>query len=71
MTRVIDEGRNAVRGLRSGRNASLDLGQAFSVIEQELPGNEHTRFRVVVNGMPRPLHPLLKTRCTGSAAKRL
>ena len=60
MSRVIDEGRNAVRGLRSGGAAPMDLGQAFSLIEQELPGNEHTRFRVVVNGTPRPLHPLLR-----------
>ena len=60
MSRVIDEGRNAVRGLRSGPDASRNLGEAFSRIEQELPGNERTRFRVVVNGTPRPLHPLLR-----------
>jgi signal transduction histidine kinase/ligand-binding sensor domain-containing protein len=60
MSRVIEEGRNAVRGLRSDGSAALDLGQAFSHIEQELPGNENTRFRVAVNGTPRPLHPLLR-----------
>jgi ligand-binding sensor domain-containing protein/signal transduction histidine kinase len=59
MGRVIDEGRNAVRGLRSS-SASLDLGLAFSKIPQELPPHEGTTYRVVVNGEHRALHPILR-----------
>jgi signal transduction histidine kinase len=57
---VIDEGRNAVRGLRSSESVSLDLGQAFSRIQQELLIQEDVGFRVIVDGQPRPLHPLLR-----------
>ncbi len=64
MRQVIEEGRNAVRGLRSSNSASLDLEQAFSRIQQELalPDNsqEAVAFRVIVEGAPRPLHPILR-----------
>jgi ligand-binding sensor domain-containing protein/signal transduction histidine kinase len=64
MRQVIDEGRNAVRGLRSSETASLDLERAFSRIQQELalgerPG-ERAQFRVIVDGEQRPLHPVLR-----------
>jgi nitrate/nitrite-specific signal transduction histidine kinase len=42
----------------------LDLGQAFSQIQQELfpggEGPEQVQFRVVIDGQPRPLRPLLR-----------
>jgi signal transduction histidine kinase len=64
MRQVIDEGRNAVRGLRSHSSLSLDLEQAFSQVPQELPAQasngEPIGFRVVVEGQRRPLHPLLR-----------
>jgi ligand-binding sensor domain-containing protein/signal transduction histidine kinase len=64
MGQVIEEGRNAVRGLRSSHSASLDLEHAFSRIQQELaPHSEVSQpigFRVVVEGEPRPLHPMLR-----------
>jgi signal transduction histidine kinase len=65
MGQVIDEGRNAVRGLRaSSRSASLDLEHAFSKIQPELVSMEQTGedvdFRVIVDGVQRPLHPLLR-----------
>jgi len=60
MRKVIDEGRNAVRGLRSSQSASLDLEQAFSQIQQELAIQAETSFRVIVDGQPRPLRPLLR-----------
>ena len=65
ISQVIDEGRNAVRGLRSSNSASLDLEQAFARIEREfdLPsGVERTEveFRVITEGQQRPLHPLLR-----------
>jgi signal transduction histidine kinase len=57
---VIEEGRNAVRGLRSDSGRSLDLEQAFSRVRQELSVEGPVRFRVVVEGRPRPLHPLIR-----------
>jgi len=64
MRQVIDEGRNAVRGLRSTRSASLDLEQSFARIQQEIagsdPDSERVEFRVVVGGERRPLHPVLR-----------
>jgi signal transduction histidine kinase/ligand-binding sensor domain-containing protein len=64
MRQVIEEGRNAVRGLRSTRSASLDLEQSFARIQQELagsdPDSERVEFRVVVDGERRPLHPVLR-----------
>jgi signal transduction histidine kinase/ligand-binding sensor domain-containing protein len=64
MGQVIEEGRNAVRGLRSSHSLSLDLEQAFARIQQELePDNAkgaEVKFRVVTEGQQRPLHPLLR-----------
>jgi signal transduction histidine kinase/ligand-binding sensor domain-containing protein len=66
MGQVIDEGRDAVRGLRSSHSASLDLELALSRIQDELPhvnqSGEQTGapvdFRVIVEGERRPLHPV-------------
>jgi ligand-binding sensor domain-containing protein/signal transduction histidine kinase len=62
MGQVIDEGRNAVRGLRSSKSASLDLEHAFSLVPQELGplAKEDVEFRVVVDGEQQHLHPLLR-----------
>jgi signal transduction histidine kinase len=64
MGQVIEEGRNAVRGLRSSHSLSLDLEQAFARIQQEFetPGAKgaDVEFRVITEGQQRPLHPLLR-----------
>lgn len=60
MARVIDEGRNAVRGLRSGHDDSYDLGQTFSHVAQELVIPQEVDFRVVMEGLPRALHPVIR-----------
>ena len=60
MGRVIEEGRNAVQGLRSPQSGSLNLEQAFSRIQEELAIQEDVGFRVIVDGQPRPLHPILR-----------
>ena len=64
MRQVIDEGRNAVRGLRSSKTASLDLEQAFARIQKEFvvsnPASERVEFRVIVDGEQKPLHPVLR-----------
>jgi signal transduction histidine kinase len=60
MGRVIEEGRDAVRGLRASKLSSLDLEQAFSRIRQEFPLQAQTDFRVIVEGTPRPLHSIIR-----------
>jgi len=59
MGRVIEEGRHTVSGLRSD-NKLEDLAAAFSLVRQELASDEGIDFRVIVDGQPRPLHPLLR-----------
>jgi signal transduction histidine kinase len=59
MGRVIDEGRNAVRGLRSDPGDAHDLGQAFSRVAQEFV-MQGVDFRVVMEGLPRALHPVIR-----------
>ncbi len=60
MGKVIDEGRNVLRGLRSSGSVSMDLEQAFSRIPDELGVREPIDFRVIVEGHPRSLHPTLR-----------
>jgi signal transduction histidine kinase len=60
MGRVIEEGRNAVRGLRSSQADSLDLERAFSRIKDELAIHDEVAFRVVVEGRRRALHPIFR-----------
>ena len=63
MQQVIDEGRNTVRGLRTEPQEAPSLKDAFSQIPAEVTpdeGLEQAEFRVVVEGDPRPLHPLLR-----------
>lgn len=60
MGQVIEEGRNAVRGLRSGSGDSLGLEQSLSLIRQEFAAEGQTDFRVVVEGKARALHPVIR-----------
>ena len=60
MGQVIDEGRNAVRGLRTSTSSPRDLEQAFSSVRQELDLDAATAFRVIVEGQPRPLNPVIR-----------
>lgn len=60
MGQVIEEGRNTVRGLRASESDAGDLGQAFSRIKQELAVGDQVEFRVIIEGHPIPLHPILR-----------
>jgi signal transduction histidine kinase len=60
MSQVIEEGRTAVQGLRSPQSGSLNLEQAFARTQEELAIEDDVGFRVIVNGQPRPLHPMLR-----------
>jgi len=59
MGRVIDEGRNAVRGLRSSTRGLDDLEEAFSGIQKEMAAHHEVGFRVIVEGASRPLRPAI------------
>jgi signal transduction histidine kinase len=60
ITRAMEEGRNAVRGLRSSTSGFDDLGQAFSRIPQDLLGIEaQIDFRIILLGTARKLRPLI------------
>lgn len=60
MGRVIADARSAVQGLRSSPSDSQGLEQAFSGIREELAIPQETGFQIIVDGQPRPLHPLLR-----------
>jgi signal transduction histidine kinase len=57
---VTEEGRNALQGLRPSSIGSPDLEQAFSRVPDGLSTREDVDFRVIVEGRPRPLHPLVR-----------
>jgi signal transduction histidine kinase len=59
MGRVVDDGRNAVRGLRVSRNEQA-LDEAFSRVPQELAAQGTANFRVVTEGPQRTLHPIIR-----------
>lgn len=60
MSRVIEEGRDALRGLRSSKLNSPGLEQAFSQIREEFPTHSQIGFRVIVEGTPRPLRSIIR-----------
>ena len=60
MRRVVDEGRNAVSGLRSATDVGPDLPQAFSRMRDELGLPEDVQFRVIIEGHERRLNPMLR-----------
>jgi signal transduction histidine kinase/ligand-binding sensor domain-containing protein len=59
MGRVIDEGRNTVRGLRSPDVVRQNLEEAFSRIQKDLAISTQSEFRVIVEGAPRQLRPVI------------
>lgn len=60
MGQVIEDGRDAVRGLRATSGNTDDLEKAFSQAGQEF-GNEQVKdVRVIVEGTPRRLHPIIR-----------
>jgi hypothetical protein len=61
---VIDEGRNAVQGLRTDDAATKDLAQSLSGVQAEIaaenPEGVQPQFHLVVEGEVRTMHPLLR-----------
>lgn len=60
MSQVIQEGRDAVRGLRSTSSNTDNLETAFSQIRQQLGNGEVKDYRVIVEGKPLQLHPIIR-----------
>jgi signal transduction histidine kinase len=54
---VMEEGRNAVRGLRASSSGDVDLARALSELHNELHVQD-IGFRVVVEGQPKALHAM-------------
>ena len=60
MTQVIEEGRGAVRGLRSSESGSSSLEEVFARVQQDLAIDNEIAFRVIVQGETRAIHPMLR-----------
>ncbi len=57
LRQVIDEGRNAVRDLRSRSAPGDALEQALAQIPRDLAKDDNVEFRLLVDGTPRALRP--------------
>src|SRR5207237_6675549 len=60
MRSVIEEGRNAVKGLRSPTGNHDDLEEALSRVPGELNAKEGIDFRVIGEGQARPLDAVIR-----------
>ena len=60
LDRVIEDGRHAILGLRAPGSSVDDLQHALSAAARELGVGEGTGLRVVVEGQPQPVHPLIR-----------
>jgi signal transduction histidine kinase len=60
LRQMIDEGRNAVRGLRTGHCGRDDLECVFAQIPQDLAADENIKHQLIVEGTPRSLRPLIR-----------
>jgi signal transduction histidine kinase len=58
--RVIEEGRNAVRGLRSSESSLDDLERSFSRIPDEIGVTDEIAFRVIGEGPAQTLNPVIR-----------
>ncbi|MGO9260557.1 MAG: two-component regulator propeller domain-containing protein [Bryobacteraceae bacterium] len=60
LQQVVNESRNAVRGLRTRGSAADDLERALANVREELAAPESIGLRMTVDGDPRPLNPLIR-----------
>src|SRR5262249_38392825 len=57
---VIDEARNAVKGLRSRESGGPDLAKSLAQIRHEFEISDEIEFRLIVDGEVRSLRPLAR-----------
>ncbi len=63
LTRLTEDARRSVQGLRSARTELTDdLRHAFSLIPEELGEANGASFKIIVNGQPLPLRPMVSER---------
>jgi signal transduction histidine kinase len=61
MRQVIEEGRTALRTIRSSSALALNLEEALVQVNQEMNGGEHpVEFRLIVEGRKKRLNPLVR-----------
>ncbi len=60
MSQITEEGRSALRGLRMPESDSFNLEISLSRLRQEFVIDEKTTYRVIAQGAPRPLRPLIR-----------
>jgi signal transduction histidine kinase len=60
MGHAVNEGRNTLRGLRSYDEGTQTLDQAYSGVSQEFAFHQASGFRVIVEGQPCALHPMIR-----------
>jgi signal transduction histidine kinase len=60
MGQVINEGRDAVSGLRATTETNYSLETSFSEVGKQLATKEPRDYRVIVEGTPRPLRPIIR-----------
>jgi signal transduction histidine kinase len=60
LRQMIDEGRNAVRGLRNGHSDPDDLERAFAQIPEDLAADDRIKYQFIVEGAPRSLRPSIR-----------
>jgi signal transduction histidine kinase/ligand-binding sensor domain-containing protein len=60
MRQVVEEGRNALRGLRARDADSGNLAIAFSRLGKEFAVDEKTEYRVITQSTTRPLSPQIR-----------
>jgi signal transduction histidine kinase/ligand-binding sensor domain-containing protein len=60
MRQVVNESRDAVRGLRTPTLNADDLETALSRVREELAVPDSIGFRIIVDGPRRPLNPLIR-----------
>jgi signal transduction histidine kinase/ligand-binding sensor domain-containing protein len=60
MSQIIEEGRLALRGLRTTQSVNSSLEMALSRVRQELGIGEQITYRVIANSSARHLRPLIR-----------
>jgi signal transduction histidine kinase len=60
LRRMIDESRSSLRELRARPSGPTDLERAFAQIPEQLHVSEKIKYRLVVEGTPRRLRPLMQ-----------
>jgi len=60
MEQIVDEGRNTLRGLRSTSDGAHDLKASFSRVPHELGHQRKLSFRILEEGAPLPLRPVIR-----------